>query len=378
MVPIGRRFAYFEFSSRTGICLSCSRALAPRRERHSSMMTPRSLSISRRLERDVLRPVFEDEQRAVEHLGVVRRYLQHVHGFVETRERVHAGAEAHADRFHERHDLELRKVLRAVERHVLDEMRKSALVVIFQHGAGVYDQPQFCAVLRSPVAADVVAKAVLELAGADLRIDGHSTAERRGIRRDGRLLRTEQGGCDGGAHGDDPGVKSTSKHHAHVLVKPGSRRTNRKIAIIRGPAGAVKRRPDDSTTIALVASLVRYVVVILLGLEALNAVLWAGRIVTYFAAYDAAVLVMVLFRAAVTTLQIAAVWMLAGRALAAVLFARWALALSAGLLIFEIGLRMSPSSVPPGLRIPAVVAYAVYAMAAILALGVVRRPEEEV
>jgi hypothetical protein len=46
VVPIGRRLAYFEFSSRTGICLSCSRALAPRRERHSSMITPRSLSIS--------------------------------------------------------------------------------------------------------------------------------------------------------------------------------------------------------------------------------------------------------------------------------------------------------------------------------------------
>ena len=161
-------------------------------------------------------------------------------------------------------------------------------------------------------------------------------------------------------------------------MKPGSRRTNRKIAIIRGPAGAVKHRPDASTTIALVAPLVRYVLVILLGLEALNAVLWAARIVTYFAAYDAAVLLMVLFRAAVTTLQIAAVWMLAGRALPGVLFARWGLALSALLLVFEIGLRMSPSSVPPGLRLPAVVAYALYAMVAILALGFVRRKEEGV
>ena len=40
------------------------------------------------------------------------------------------------------------KVLGAVERHVLDEVRQPALVVVFENRAGVDDQPQLGALLR--------------------------------------------------------------------------------------------------------------------------------------------------------------------------------------------------------------------------------------
>ena len=57
-------------------------------------------------------------------------------------------------------DVLLREVQRAVEAHVLDEMRQPALVVVFEHRAGVDDEPQFGAALRLRVRADVVAQAV--------------------------------------------------------------------------------------------------------------------------------------------------------------------------------------------------------------------------
>jgi hypothetical protein len=158
--------------------------------------------------------------------------------------------------------------------------------------------------------------------------------------------------------------------------EPGVRETIGKIAIIGGTVGGVKRRAGRVDYHRPVAPLVRYVLVILLGLEVLNTLLWAARIAAYAGAYDATVLAMVLLRVAVATLQAAAAWMLAGRALPGVLFARWGLASSAILLIPEMGLRLSPSSIPPGARLPAIVVYAVYAAVAISWLRVVRQQDE--
>ena len=64
------------------------------------------------------------------------------------------------------------KVLGAVERHVLDEMRQPALVVVLEHRAGVDDEPQLGAASRLPVRPHEVLQAVREPAFADLRIDG--------------------------------------------------------------------------------------------------------------------------------------------------------------------------------------------------------------
>ena len=90
-----------------------------------------------RIERHVVRPVFEHQQRAVDRLGLVGRNLQHVHGLVEARVGVEVRAEAHPERLDERDDGLLREVLRAVERHVLDEVREPLLVVVLEDRSGL-------------------------------------------------------------------------------------------------------------------------------------------------------------------------------------------------------------------------------------------------
>jgi hypothetical protein len=119
----------------------------------------------------------------------------------------------------------------------------------------------------------------------------------------------------------------------------------------------------------------RTALAVLLAVEALNALLWAARILSAAPAYDAVVLLMVLLRVAVSALQGASAWMLTGGALPAFTFARFAFALPAVLLVFEIGFRLSPSSIQPGLRLPVVVAYILYASSCIRILALIERAE---
>ena len=90
-----------------------------------------------------MREVLEDEERAIDDSRVVGRDLQLVDRFVETRVRVDVRAEAHAERLHERADGIAGKFRRAVERHVLDEVRHAALVFVLEHGTGFDREPQF-------------------------------------------------------------------------------------------------------------------------------------------------------------------------------------------------------------------------------------------
>lgn len=106
------------------------------------------------------------------------------------------------------------------------------------------------------------------------------------------------------------------------------------------------------------------VVAIALAYEVVNSASWISRILSFAAAYDATVFAVVGVRAAVTALQVSAVLQLwAGRSVARVL-GPVALMGSAILLVFEIGLRLAPSSLPPGQRGVVVAAYAVYAVCA--------------
>ncbi len=113
----------------------------------------------------------------------------------------------------------------------------------------------------------------------------------------------------------------------------------------------------------------------LLALEALNALLWSSRILSAAAAYDVVVLGMVIARIVVSALQGASAWMLMSRALPAFTFARLAFGLSAVLLVFEVALRLAPSNLPPGLRLPVVMAYVLYASSCIGALSRLERAE---
>jgi hypothetical protein len=77
---------------------------------------------------------------------------------------------------------------------VLDEMRKSALIFVFEHGTGVNDEPKFGAAPGLSVLSDVVAQAIRERADGDERIDWNRLTE-RGILNTGDgawLLRARQ------------------------------------------------------------------------------------------------------------------------------------------------------------------------------------------
>lgn len=110
-----------------------------------------------------------------------------------------------------------------------------------------------------------------------------------------------------------------------------------------------------------------------LGLEALNNTFWAARIVSVAATYDWMVLGLVVLRIAVTATQFAGAAMLIGRALPAMVFARGAFLASAVLLVIEIGFGFAPTSIPPWLRTPVVLAYVVYAATCIALLTLADR-----
>ena len=120
----------------------------------------------------------------------------------------------------------------------------------------------------------------------------------------------------------------------------------------------------------------RAVVALLLAVEALNSLLWASRILSAAAAYDIVVLGMVGARVVVSALQGASAWMLVTRALPAIPLARLAFVSAAVLLVFEVGMRLSPSSLPPALRLPVVVAYALYAASCAAGLTRLARSEQ--
>lgn len=111
----------------------------------------------------------------------------------------------------------------------------------------------------------------------------------------------------------------------------------------------------------------RLIAALLIG-EAFLTFSWLSRIGSMVVIYDAQVLVFVGLRTGVAALQVTSALMLYRRAPPAARFAQWSLGLSAVLLLFEVGLRFSPSSIQPGLRAPFLAAYAVYAVVGIWAL----------
>ena len=138
-----------------------------------------------RVERDVMCEVFEDGERPIHDRRIAGRDLQLVHRLVEAGMRVHMRAEPHAERLHEARDLLLRKMLRAIERHVLDEMRQPPLVFVFEHRTRLHHEPKLGPRLRQSILANVVAQAVRQRANRDQRIDRNGLVERRVLKVDG-------------------------------------------------------------------------------------------------------------------------------------------------------------------------------------------------
>ena len=141
-----------------------------------------------RIEALAVRPVLEDQERTVHHFRLGSRHLQHVDGFVEARLRIDARTETHAERFEKRHRLLLREVLRPVERHVLDEVRQTLLIGLFDDRPDVDHQPQFGALLRPLRRPNEILQAVREFASRDRGIERNLLRERRRLRGGGRQV----------------------------------------------------------------------------------------------------------------------------------------------------------------------------------------------
>ncbi|HEY2561917.1 MAG TPA: hypothetical protein VGI48_19585 [Caldimonas sp.] len=101
---------------------------APFRQNDAALPIDRAL-----IEGRGVRPILEDEQRAIERAGRIGRHAQRVLRVVVARRRVRVGADAQAEIAEEVVDRIPGKVRRPLEFHVLDEVRQPALVVVFEH-----------------------------------------------------------------------------------------------------------------------------------------------------------------------------------------------------------------------------------------------------
>ena len=138
-----------------------------------------------RIEGDGVGPILQDQQRPVDHVGIVGGNLQLVDGLIKAGVGVDVRAEAHARRLQKCDDLLLREVTRAVEAHVFHEVREAPLVVVFENRTRADDQPKRRAALRLLVGAHVVAQTVGERADGNPRIDRNDRGQRYVLRAGG-------------------------------------------------------------------------------------------------------------------------------------------------------------------------------------------------
>lgn len=112
----------------------------------------------------------------------------------------------------------------------------------------------------------------------------------------------------------------------------------------------------------------------LLIAEGVSTLFWLVMLLPSLGWRDRSSVAVIVARALIGALQLVSGWGLGARNASAPALARWALLLSAALLVLEIGGRMSPSNLDPTYRWPLVGAYGVYAFVA----AVVLRPESKV
>jgi len=103
-------------------------------------------------------------------------------GLIETRVRVDVRAESHPGRLQKPDHVLFRKVPRAVEAHVLDEVCETSLIVVFENRSGVDDEPELGTPKRLLVGAQVIAKTVRQRSDDDSRIDRDLGGQRNVLR----------------------------------------------------------------------------------------------------------------------------------------------------------------------------------------------------
>jgi hypothetical protein len=117
---------------------------------------------------------------------------------------------------------------------------------------------------------------------------------------------------------------------------------------------------------------VRRLLALPLLFEGVLTVGWIATLLPTVRVYDAPVLAMVALRGVIGASQLAGGWLLLSDRPPGAAISRAAVAASSALFVAEIGLRLSPSNVDPGLRWPIVLAYSAYAALMIWLLTRVR------
>ena len=138
--------------------------------------------------------VGERREPLCDHFGVVRGQIEHVHGFVEARVGVDVRSESRADALEVREHLARLEVRAAVERHVLDQMGETLLIVGLVQRAGFHREAKRHALGRTAVLADEVLEPVGQRRGS------HGLVERDFVlrvecRRRRLGLRVNRDGC---------------------------------------------------------------------------------------------------------------------------------------------------------------------------------------
>ena len=163
-------------------------------------------------------PVLQDLEGSRKDFGIVHRRLQHVDGLVETRIGIDVGAELHADRLQIIDQLLFFEVFGAVERHVLNEMRQSELILVFDDRPHIHDQTQFRTVLRSVVLLHEVAQPVVKLADHDRGIRGNRVLGRPGLRNGRRSgEKSNKAGAQSSRY-----LETQDMHHNYSAAAGGS------------------------------------------------------------------------------------------------------------------------------------------------------------
>ena len=117
------------------------------------------------------RPLRQHRERKIQRLGIVKLEVQDVDGLVWTGEGVQVGAEVGAEVAQHLIELVLGEALRAVEQHVLQEVRGALSPIGILHPACVYDQVHDNGLAGRVVRPQVVGEAVRELADQHVRVD---------------------------------------------------------------------------------------------------------------------------------------------------------------------------------------------------------------
>ena len=110
------------------------------------------------------RPVAQDQEGGVHQGGVARRQLQFIHRLPIGSMGIQIRAESRPVALQHPYDAVIRKMLRAVEGHMLQEMRQAPLAFFLVEGPRLHEKPVHRLAFRIGVLEDIIGEAVIQAA----------------------------------------------------------------------------------------------------------------------------------------------------------------------------------------------------------------------